>query len=60
MADLRPIRGLAKLGTNRPPGLGFRDTPATRADGTLARLAGIEDTEDRARETLAYLNSLPP
>ena len=60
VADLRPIRGLAALGTNREPGLGFRDTPATRADGTLARLAGIEDPEDRARETLAYLNTLPP
>ena len=60
VADLRPIRSLAKLGTNFPPGLSFRDTPATRADGTLARLAGIEDTEDRARETLAYLNTLPP
>ena len=60
VADLRPIRGLAKLGTNLPPGLSFQDTPATRADGTLARLAGIEDPEDRARETLAYLNTLPP
>ncbi|MCA3438607.1 MAG: hypothetical protein INF48_14970, partial [Rhodobacter sp.] len=60
VADLRPIRGLAKLGTNRPPGLSFQDTHATRADGTLARLAGIEETEDRARETLAYLNTLPP
>ncbi|MFN9090093.1 MAG: hypothetical protein ACK5V0_00920, partial [Alphaproteobacteria bacterium] len=60
VADLRPIRGLAKLGTNRPPGLSFQDTPATRADGTLARLARIEDAEDRARDTLAYLNTLPP
>jgi hypothetical protein len=60
VADLRPIRGLAKLGTNHPPGLSFHDTPATRADGTLARLAGIEDTEARARVTLAYLNTLPP
>jgi Leucine-rich repeat (LRR) protein len=60
VADLRPIRGFAKLGTNRAPGLSFHDTPATRADGTLARLAGIEDPEDRARETLAYLNTLPP
>ncbi|MCA3538857.1 MAG: hypothetical protein IOC80_13955, partial [Rhodobacter sp.] len=60
VADLRPIRGLAKLGTIFPPGLRFHDTPATRADGALARLAGIEDTKDRARETLAYLNTLPP
>ncbi|MCA3474074.1 MAG: hypothetical protein IOC97_08195 [Rhodobacter sp.] len=60
VADLRPIRGLAKLGTNGPPGLIFQDTPAIRADGTLARLAGITDSEDRARETLAYLNTLPP
>ncbi|MCA3446595.1 MAG: hypothetical protein INF93_07750 [Rhodobacter sp.] len=60
VADLRPIRGLAKLGTNDPPGLRFDDTPATRADGTLARLAGIKMHKDRARETLAYLNTLPP
>ncbi|MFN7596662.1 MAG: hypothetical protein ACK5PT_07935, partial [Cereibacter sp.] len=60
VADLRPIRGLAKLGPIFPPGLSFHATPATRADGTLARLAGIEDTKDRARETLAYLNTLPP
>jgi hypothetical protein len=60
VADLRPIRGCAKLGTNGPPGLRFPDTPATKVDGTLARLAGIEDAKDCARETLAYLNTLPP
>jgi Leucine-rich repeat (LRR) protein len=60
VADLRPIRGCAKLGTNGPPGLRFPDTPATKVDGTLARLAGIEDAKDRSRETLAYLNTLPP
>ena len=60
VADLRPIRGCAKLGTEEPIGLSFRDTLATVADGTLARLARIEDTEGRARETLAYLNTLPP
>ena len=60
VGDLRPIRGHAKLGTIGPTGLSFQDTPATRVDGTLARLAGIEAPEDRARETLAYLNTLPP
>ena len=60
VADLRPIRGHAKLGTNHSPGLSFHDTPASRSDGTLARLAEIEDTKDRARATLAYLNTLPP
>jgi len=60
VADLRPIRGLVKLGTKQAPGLSFKETPATRLDGDLARLAEIEDTEARARETLAYLATLPP
>ena len=60
VADLRPIVGLNKLSTIGPPGLAFRDTTATRQDGELARLADILDTETRARETLAYLRTLPP
>ncbi|CAM5450516.1 hypothetical protein FALB51S_02952 [Frigidibacter albus] len=60
ISDLRPISKMVMLGTNRPPGLSFADTPATRLDAELARLALVEDEEDRARQTLAYLNSLPP
>ena len=58
--DLRPLRDLDRLGTNRPPGLAFRDTPATAHDAELARLARINDTKDRAEQTRAYLHTLPP
>lgn len=60
VADLRPIRGLAQLGTSSDPGLTFLTTPATTLDGDLSRLAMITIKQDRARQTLAYLNTLPP
>jgi len=60
VADLRPLLGLERLGTDGREGLTFTDTPATARDATLARLAGIKDRETRARETHAYLRSLPP
>lgn len=58
--DLRPLRDMRKLGTNRPPGLTYHNTPATARDADLARLAVIEDPQDRAEQTLSYLRSLPP
>ncbi|TAG28433.1 MAG: hypothetical protein EAZ40_03530, partial [Rhodobacterales bacterium] len=65
-SDLRPLRNLARLAEKplnalaQRSGLSFQNTPATANDTELARLAEIEDTETRARETLAYLNTLPP
>lgn len=60
VADLRPVAELEKLGTIAPPGLSFANTPATKRDKRLAELAQIKDHEERSRETLAYLRSLPP
>ncbi|MCB6177185.1 hypothetical protein LHP98_03455 [Rhodobacter sp. Har01] len=60
ITDLRPIKGADRLGTDDPPGLTFSATAATAQDAELDRLSRIEDTADRARETLAYLASLPP
>ncbi len=40
-------------------GLQFRNTPAAAADIELARLAEIEDSATRTRDTLAYLKTLP-
>lgn len=66
VTDLRPIRHLSKLATGAwTSGFGeanfaFRSTPATARDAELARLAEITDGNDRARQTLAYLNTLPP
>lgn len=59
-ADLRPIRRLVRLGRTSEAGLVFADTPATRLDAELARMAEIEDNRERVRQTLAYLDSLPP
>jgi hypothetical protein len=59
--DLRPIRratGLATAGQGE--GLSFRNTEATALDGTLLRLSEVQDNQQRSRETLDYLNSLPP
>lgn len=60
VADLRPIRELTQFGTNSSSGLSFTDTPATQRDAELARLAKIDDAAQRTRDTLAYLNTLPP
>lgn len=69
--DLRPIARLSKLGTTGMIGyrggamvftrlLEFQNTQATKRDSRLAELAQIEDDRERTRETLAYLQSLPP
>lgn len=57
--DLRPIRTAASL-VKGDTGLVFHDIPATRADAELLRLSQIKDHKKRTRETLAYLESLPP
>lgn len=59
VADLRPIIHLDKLGT-APMGLTYKRTMAAETDGELARLAEIKNHADRARQTLAYLATLPP
>ncbi|MDU8929392.1 leucine-rich repeat domain-containing protein [Alisedimentitalea sp. MJ-SS2] len=61
VADLRPIRTLSRLGTDDAPwndGLTFDNSLLTRLDPDLARLAQIADETARARNTLAYLNTL--
>lgn len=60
VSDLRPLIGLEKLGDGDFSGLWFRDTPAVRLDDNLARLAGIKDDEQRAKDVLVYLKTLPP
>lgn len=60
VCDLRPIRGVVSLRHEFSPALDFANTPATAKDAELARLAEIENDETRTRETLAYLNTLPP
>ncbi len=64
-SDLRPLVELRKLGTIAkgvpgPTGLWFSSTPATERDARLAELSQIENAGERARETLAYLQTLPP
>jgi hypothetical protein len=57
---MRPIRNM-KVGVGEYSfGLSFENIPATRRDLRLAQLARIADHQDRARETLAYLATLPP
>jgi internalin A len=64
--DLRPLCRLSGLAIKPEnsltfwEGLRFNHTPATGSDVELARLAEIEDNEQRSRETLVYLNTLPP
>ncbi|ETD87512.1 hypothetical protein U716_00710 [Rhodobacter capsulatus B6] len=41
-------------------GVEFSDCEATRRDAELTRLSDIDDDTIRTRETLAYLNTLPP
>ena len=59
--DLRPIRKLTGLVEN-PYGAGlvFKDTPATRADAQIARIAEVEDPKQRARELFRYLEDWVP
>ena len=71
--DLRPIASFGGLGgvdfvgendisitLRMHRGLNFNNTPATRRDARLAKLAEIETDDPRTRETLDYLRSLPP
>lgn len=59
--DLQPISALAfPASTSRLIRLSFFDTPATAQDPELRALSHIEDPEERARKTLAYLRTLPP
>jgi Leucine-rich repeat (LRR) protein len=61
ITDLRPIRDLPFIERDLPMiGLRFSNTPATAQDAELARLAEIEDDEERTHSTLAYLKTLPP
>ena len=60
VADLRPIRDLTKLGTEDDTGLDFKGTPFAEATEDTRRLAAIKDRQERTRETLAFLKTLPP
>jgi len=59
--DLRPIAGLPFPPADLPEtGLSFSGIPATARDPKLRHLSEIADHEQRTRETLAYLKTLPP
>jgi soluble cytochrome b562 len=60
VADLRPLADLPRLGDGAIGGLYFADTPAARVTPELTRLSQIVDNQERTRETLAYLKTLPP
>ena len=61
VADLRPLAELARLGDeDAQHSLSYRSTPATERDARLAELSQIKDPRTCARETLAYLQTLPP
>lgn len=57
--DLRPLLDLPELG-ERAGGLWFSNIPALTHDPELARLSEIEDAAQRAKDTQAYLRTLPP
>lgn len=58
--DLRPLRDLHSLGTRKYSGLWFVGTPFANATDETRRLATIAEDQQRTRETLAFLNTLPP
>jgi Leucine-rich repeat (LRR) protein len=58
--DLRPIIGLSALSKGQFGGVHFADTPATERDPQLQALSLIEDDQQRTRDTIAYLKTLPP
>lgn len=60
VTDLRPLQDLPNLGKATLTGLFFANTPFARATPETRRLAAIDDPQQRARETLAYLKTLPP
>jgi len=59
VADLRPIRGLTRLGTGEGGGLDFARTPFADSGEAPRRLAAIADPRERARATLAWLGEVP-
>jgi Leucine-rich repeat (LRR) protein len=62
VGDLRPLTGLEMLGAalNERTGVSYSATPAIQRDARLAALSQVKIDEQRTRETLAYLRSLPP
>lgn len=69
VTDLRPLLSLNVLwdtaGEDGPSdphfwGIWFSDTPATQADPELKMLSKIGDRKNRAQQTRAYLQTLPP
>jgi hypothetical protein len=60
ISDLRPLVKTEQLGDHFEGGLWFSKTPAVQIDAELARLVNIENDQQRAKETLAYLKTLPP
>ncbi|MDO9639809.1 MAG: leucine-rich repeat domain-containing protein [Pseudotabrizicola sp.] len=60
ITDLRPIVGLSNLGTGGGKGVSFEKTRVIERDVWLEALAQIEDDKKRTRDTLTYLQSLPP
>jgi len=56
---LRPVAAMVGLVAGAPGAFYYNNTPATRRDGALMRLSQIEDRHERARQTFAYLNTLP-
>jgi hypothetical protein len=58
--DLRPIADLRSLRDGALQGLYFRETPAASASQELRRLTEIRNSQQRTRETQAYLKTLPP
>jgi hypothetical protein len=60
VSDLRPITTMTDLGTVPFGAIHFAGTPATARDPQLRALSEIEDDVTRTRETIAYLETLPP
>ena len=60
VTDLRPIRDLPLPGPEKFTGLYFTGTPFAEATEETRRLAAIEAPQERTRETLAFLKTLPP
>lgn len=60
VSDLRPISSITGLISVGSPGLRFDETLAVATDSRLRELKDIVDHDDRARQTLAYLRTLPP
>jgi Leucine-rich repeat (LRR) protein len=60
VSDLRPLIGMNGLQKAERGGLRFSDTPAVRQDENLARMAGVQNDNERGSKVLAYLKTLPP